>query len=152
MYLYILISKKNIAVSSTIFVGRGRFALPKPHKWHSTYRRADLSTSKYFYFVLLSYLPKELWEKDSNLRPQGNEPCELPLLPSHDVIFAVYNRIELFSQHRQCRILTDERIDLQIVCLMSFYLSTRPLICSLVRHFGLASDVLASAIANKNSK
>ena len=105
-----------------------------------------------FLVVLLSYLPKELWEKDSNLRPQGNEPCELPLLPSHDVIFAVYNRIELFSQHRQCRILTDERIDLQIVCLMSFYLSTRPLICSLVRHFGLASDVLASAIANKNSK
>ena len=86
MYLYILISKKNIAVSSTIFVGRGRFALPKPHKWHSTYRRADLSTSKYFYFVLLSYLPKELWEKDSNLRPQGNEPCELPLLPSHDIL------------------------------------------------------------------
>ena len=40
------------------FVGRGRFALPKPPKWHSTYRRADLSTSRYCYLVLLSYLPK----------------------------------------------------------------------------------------------
>ena len=65
---------KNIAVRSTIFVGRGRFALPKPHEWHSTYRRADLSTS-----TIISSSPlvssKELWEKDSNLRPQGNEPC-----------------------------------------------------------------------------
>ena len=76
MYLYILISKKNIAVSSTIFVGRGRFALPKLPKQHFTYRKADLSTPYCYVSPLVS--SKALWKWDSNPRPQGNEPCELP--------------------------------------------------------------------------
>ena len=70
---------------SFLIVEGGRFALPKPHMWHSTYRRADLSTSTIISSSPLvsfkDFLVEEIGVEPIPLDFQSNASTELASLP-----------------------------------------------------------------------